>query len=199
MLSDYLAPFLLLLAIFIAAGFIYILTSPLKNRIQEIAALISIPLSVLAIISSFASIYYIYEELKYPDLELKVEFQELPIPNESVIRQLGGIYQLVVLNEGRRDATETFIIGRIIEKGKRDTNIEKFDHIIRLITQGTSTSPLFLKNLRPLKFYNGLISVLCMNCKEKKQWWVTIDTTNRKITVERRPLNVGMWERFEIW
>ncbi len=108
-------------------------------------------MSVLAIISSFASIYYIYEELKYPDLELKAEFQELPIQKESVIKELGGVYKLVVWNKGRRDATEAYIFRRIVEKGKLEPDIESFNHVIRLISQGTSTSPPFLKESETAK------------------------------------------------
>ena len=67
MISEYFLPGLFFIFILFATGFAFLLTTPsLKNRVENISALISIAMSMLAIISSGASIYYIYDLLKYP-------------------------------------------------------------------------------------------------------------------------------------
>lgn len=65
LLTKYFPQILFVLFFIIAIGYVVILTTPrLKTSIQEIADLISIPLGVLALISSGAALYYIYEEFK---------------------------------------------------------------------------------------------------------------------------------------
>jgi len=185
--------------------FRFLLATPsLKRRVEHISALISIAMSMLAIISSGASIYYIYDLLKYPELELNVVFQKLPTEllqqqKEGLkVKTLGGIYSFTVKNIGNKDAMTVETSFSLLDRANEKSVEERWLPMVG-IGQGAQAGPFFLEKLEPSKSYYGLVTIACTNCREIKRWYFEIDTGKQYIEIKPVSLSTGIWRVKELW
>jgi len=205
LIAELFLPFLFFIFIIFVTGYIYLLTTTyLRSSVEQISALISIALSLFAIISSWAAIYYIYQELRHPVLELDVVFQELPKDfiqqqKESlIIKTLGGIYSYSIKNIGNKDAVSVEVSFKLLSRATGNSVDEQWFPIIG-IGQGALEGPFFLEKLEPFKSYYGLVTIGCTNCREIKRWYFEIDTDKQSIEVKPITLSTGIWRIKEPW
>ncbi|GEM_PF-3075045 len=189
---EYFKPLAFLTIIILATVYLFIIFT--KDGGKKISDFVNTPLSVLALVLSVFSTYYVFEESKTPNLELDAEFIEAPTSEGTVTKGLGGIYMVSIKNVGDRDGVSPWMSGRFQLDGKIGEDIEVFQMSYIRCTKGNFTEPYFFQRLKPSSLYHGLIGISCANCIESKQWAVDIDTTTHTIQFRRVPANIGMWK-----
>lgn len=194
-------PLLFITFIIVITVFLLLFATKLNtDTLTRIASGLSILLSIIALILSLYSTYFVYEQSKLPDLDLQVKFLKLTnvSPERApLISQLGGIYQIQIKNVGDRDAISPFMYGGIQVKGKAGEYVQQFQEQYLRFAVGDSSAPYYLKKLEPSSLYYMYVWASCSNCLQVRRWWVTIDTSKQEIKVEQKTL--GMWEKVELW
>lgn len=162
--------FILFILVFgLSFFYICILTLPaIRVRVHEIASVLSIPLSIVAIISSFGSIYYITEVLKHPEINVAMNYEN-------------SKYFYKIKNIGNEDAHDVYVTGHYVDFMTRK-KIGHLDNVqVAIPRNGGWVGPFFIKNLENNKKYQGVIGIGCKNCRQEKRWVFIVDNKNKNI------------------
>lgn len=149
----------------------------LKVRIHEIASVLSISLSIIAIISSFGSIYYITEVLRHPELEISMNHEN-------------SKYFYKIKNIGNQDAQDVFILGHYVDFITRKQIGHLDDKQVSIAQDGGWVGPFYIKQLENNKIYQGVIGIGCRNCRQEKRWVFIVNTKNNQI--QYKPIQTTM-------